>query len=119
MNVPRKNVIEVVGQLEVSALSVSSFALIEKMKELIAQHGDSVSLDVDDEGCYSGYYSYNVCIQREQTEEEYNAMLVEMEKIEQRNNQDEVKRLVAKSLSGKNLTKKERAFLLDYGITLN
>lgn len=119
MNVPRKNVIEVVGQVEISALSLSCFALIEKMKELIAQHGDSVSLDVDDEGCYSGYYMYNVCVQREQTDEEYNAMLVEMEKIEQRNNQDEVKRLVAKSLSGKKLNKKELAFLKINGITLN
>jgi len=119
MNVPRKNVIEVVGRVEISDLSLSCFALIEKMKDLIAQHGDLVCLDVDDEGCYSGYYSYNVCIQREQTDEEYNAMLIEMEKTEQVNNQNEVKRLVAKSLSGKNLTKKELLFLQSYGITLN
>lgn len=119
MNVPRKNVIEVVDQLSVSSLSLSAFALMEKMKELIAIYGDSVSLGVDDEGCYSGYYTYNICIQREQTDEEYRAMLIEMEKLEQRNNQNEVKRLVAKSLSGKNLTKKELAFLKIYGITLN
>lgn len=119
MNIPRKNVVEVVDQLSVSNLSLSAFALIEKMKELIAIHGDSVSLDIEDEGCYSGYYTYNVCIQREQTDEEYCAMLVKMEKTEQKNNQNEVKRLVAKSLSGKNLTKKELAFLKSYGITLN
>ena len=57
MNIERQIVVEVVGNILVSDLSLNAVDIINRMHELILIHGDSVFLDIDDEGCYSGFIS--------------------------------------------------------------
>lgn len=116
MSIERQTVIEVVGNIPVSDNAVD---IINRMQELILIHGDSVFLDIDDEGCYSGFYQYNICIRREQTDDEYYQMLTELELRERTANQTEIHRLIEKSINGRRLTRSEIAFLNRNGIVLN
>ena len=119
MNIERQIVVEVVGNILVSDLSLNAVDIINRMHELILIHGDSVFLDIDDEGCYSGFYQYNICIRREQTVDEYQQMLTELELRERSANQTEIHRLIERSINGRRLTRSEIAFLNQNGIILN
>lgn len=119
MNIERQIVVEVVGNILVSDLSLNAVDIINRMHELILIHGDSVFLDIDDDGCYSGFYQYNICIRREQTVDEYQQMLTELELRERSANQTEIHRLIERSINGRRLTRSEIAFLNQNGIILN
>ena len=119
MNIERQIVVEVVGNILVSDLSLNAVDIINRMHELILIHGDSVFLDIDDDGCYSGFYQYNICICREQTDDEYYQMLTELELRERSANQTEIHRLIERSINGRRLTRSEIAFLNRNGIVLN
>lgn len=119
MNIERQTVVEVVGNILVSDLSLNAVDIIGRMQELILIHGNSVFLDIDDDGCYSGFYQYNICIRREQTDDEYYQMLTELELRERSANQTEIHRLIERSINGRRLTRSEIAFLNRNGIVLN
>lgn len=119
MNIERITVVEVVDNICVADLGGSALDIINRMQSLINLHGESVFLNIDDEGCYSGYYQYYVCIRRMQTDDEYNQMVSELESRNRADNQREVHRLIERSMSGLRLTRREQAFLLRNGITLS
>lgn len=118
MNIERITVVEIVDNICVDDLCESALDIINRMQSLIDIHGDSVFLNINDDGCYSGYYQYDICIRRIQTDEEYNQRVLELESKSRAENQREVHRLIEKSMSGRRLTRREQAFLLKNGITL-
>lgn len=98
MNIERQTVVEVVGNIPVSDLSLNAVDIINRMQELILIYGDSVFLDIDDE---------------------YHQMLTELELRERSANQTEIHRLIERSINGRRLTRSEIAFLNQNGIILN
>ena len=119
MSIERITVVEIVDNISVDDLGGNAINIINRMQDLMSIYGDSVFLEVDGEGCYSGYYQYHVCIRRIQTDDEYNHMVSELESREREENQREVHRLLERSMNGRRLTRRELAFLLRNGITLS
>lgn len=119
MNIERTTVVDIAGTLLVDELSLSASEVILCMQDLINKYGESVFLDLNSEGCYSGYYEYNICIRRMQTDDEYNQMVMTIERQAKIDNDREVHRIIEKSIRGKSLTRKESSFLAKNGISLN
>jgi len=119
MNIKRNMIVEVVGNISVSDLSNNAVDIIIKMQELILTYGETVFLDVDSYGCYSGFYEYNVCIHREQTDDEYNHMLAEIESRTNVKNKKEVQRIINLMMNGIGISRKEKNFLRSNGISLD
>lgn len=117
MIIERKTVRKVIRHGDVTEFEGRVSSIIEKMQALISEHGEDVFIELSDD-TYSGYYSFDVYVERPQTDEEYNLMVTEIELAQKKSDTAEAKRIVGKKLSGKNITKKEVAFLNKLGINI-
>lgn len=117
MAIERKMVRKVVEHGQVTDFEGTVSGIIEKMQALRNEHGNDVFIHLCDDS-YSGYYSFDVCVERPQTDEEYNLMVADIELAKKESDTAEAKRIIGKKLSGKNITKKEVAFLNKLGINI-
>lgn len=117
MIIERKTVRKVIRHGDVTEFEGSVSSIIEKMQALKDEHGEDVFIELSDDS-YSGYYSFDVYVERPQTDDEYNLMVAEIELAQKESDTAEAKRIIGKKLSGKNITKKEIAFLSKLGINI-
>lgn len=117
MTIERKMIREVVCHGDVCDFEGKVSNVIGKMQALMREYGENTFIQLSD-GSYSGYYSFDVCVERLQTVEEYNLMVAEIKLAEKENSTAEAKRIIEKKLAGKNITKKEIAFLNKLGINI-